>query len=385
MELVLGDIADPDLMRTVIDRGDVSVFHLASMVSAECELDFDRALRVNIDGAHAVLEGCRATGAAPRLVFASSIAAFGGLEATDVAGDDRKLTPETTYGTTKAVCELLVNEYTRKGFVDGRSARLPTVVIRPGKPNGAASSWVSGILREPMNGVESVLPVDPGTRVPLSGYRTIVDNLVRLHEVDGAALGPDRALNLPALNVTAQEMIDERSGGRAIDRSARYSSGPTRRSRRSIAGGRNARRSNERPRSVSRRTRAWRRSFGPTRPTSSNLAPSARREGGPGRCRGDRRSGRGHLTRSTHGPALGAGEQLEEVAERVLPRGRLRDREVVLDLIAIATADLRLVEVAGGGEVADDAGHAPLGDAERHREVANRISGSAARQSSAWP
>jgi nucleoside-diphosphate-sugar epimerase len=207
-EFVAGDVADPETVRSLVDRDDVSVFHLASMVSGGCELDFDGALRVNLGGAQAVLEACRARPTAPRLVFTSSIAAFGGEAAQDVAGDLTKLTPGTTYGTTKAIGELLVNDYTRKGFLDGRSARLPTVVIRPGRPNAAASSWVSGVFREPLAGEECVVPVDGGTRVPLSGYRTIIDNLIRLHEADGSALGADRGLNLPALAVTAQEMID---------------------------------------------------------------------------------------------------------------------------------------------------------------------------------
>jgi nucleoside-diphosphate-sugar epimerase len=205
---VTGDVADAGRLREVVDRDDISVFHLASMVSAECETDFDAALAVNLDGCRTVLEACRARASRPRLVFTSSIAAFGGLAASEVATDSTKLTPETTYGTTKAICELLVNDYTRKGFVDGRSARLPTVVIRPGRPNAAASSWVSGIFRERLNGEECRLPVDPGTRVPIAGYRTVVENLVHLHELDHDALGSDRALNLPALELTAQEMID---------------------------------------------------------------------------------------------------------------------------------------------------------------------------------
>ncbi len=203
---VVGDIADPGRLRDVIDRDDVSVFHLASMVSAGCELDFDRALAVNLDGTRAVLEACRARSSTPRLVFSSSIVAFGGVGVDDVVSDRTKLTPETTYGATKAVSELLVNDYTRKGFLDGRSARLPTVVVRPGRPNAAASSWVSGIFREPLNGVDCVVPVDYDMAIPIAGYRTVVANLVRLHEVDGAALGPDRALNLPALDATPRQM-----------------------------------------------------------------------------------------------------------------------------------------------------------------------------------
>ena len=191
-QLVTGDVADAGRLREVVDQDDISVFHLASMVSAECEVDFDAALRVNLDGGRAVLEACRARGSRPRLVFSSSIAAFGGLAPSEVATDSTKLTPATTYGTTKAICELLVNDYTRKGFLDGRTARLPTVVIRPGRPNAAASSWVSGIFRERLNGEECIVPVDPGTRVPLAGYRTVVENLVRLHELGPKVLGSDR-------------------------------------------------------------------------------------------------------------------------------------------------------------------------------------------------
>lgn len=206
-ELVEGDVTDPGLLRSIVDRDDISVFHLASMVSAACELNFDGALDVNVGGARTVLEACRARGSRPRVVFASSVAAFGGDAVGDVVTDATKFTPETTYGTTKAICELLMNDYTRKGSVDGRSARLPTVVIRPARPNAAASSWVSGLFREPLSGQECVIPVDIGTRVVLSGYRTIVENLIRVHELDGGALGKDRGCNLPGLSPTAEEMI----------------------------------------------------------------------------------------------------------------------------------------------------------------------------------
>jgi nucleoside-diphosphate-sugar epimerase len=207
VEFVAGEIADAPLLERIVDRDAISFFHLASMVSAGCEADFDAAYRVNVDGVRAVLEALRARASAPRIVFSSSIVAYGGLAPHEVAADSTKLTPETTYGTTKAICELLINDYTRKGFVDGRSARLPTVVIRPGRPNAAASSWVSGLFREPLNGEECVVPVDSEMCLPIAGYRTIVENLIALHEVDGAVLGPDRALNLPALDVTAAEML----------------------------------------------------------------------------------------------------------------------------------------------------------------------------------
>jgi nucleoside-diphosphate-sugar epimerase len=208
VELVTGDVADGEFVRSLVDRDDISVFHLASMVSSGCEVDFDGAMEVNLDGGRAVFEACRARASRPRLVFTSSLAAFGGEGVTGIASDTTKLTPETTYGVTKAICELLINDYTRKGFIDGRSARLPTVVIRPGRPNAAASSWVSGLFREPLNGEEAVVPVDVDTVVPLSGYRTVVDNLIRLHEVESDAIGADRGMNLPALSVSAQAMID---------------------------------------------------------------------------------------------------------------------------------------------------------------------------------
>jgi D-erythronate 2-dehydrogenase len=205
---VTGNVGDREQLRHIVDSGDLAVFHLASMVSAGCEADFDGALAVNLEGTRAVLEACRATGSLPRVVFTSSIAAFGGEGAKATVTDTTKLTPETTYGVTKAICELLVNDYTRKGFLDGRSARLPTVVIRPGRPNAAASSWVSGLFREPLAGEEGVVPVDPGTRVPICSYRVVVENLIKLYEADGMTLGADRALNLPAIAVTPQEMID---------------------------------------------------------------------------------------------------------------------------------------------------------------------------------
>ncbi len=203
-----GDIADRDTVCGLIDRDDVSVFHLASVVSGGGEKDFDGALRTNLDGGRNVLEACRARVGRPRLVFASSIAAFGGAAMPETVGDRTKQTPETTYGMTKAVLELMINDYSRKGFLDGRSARLPTVIVRPGAPNAAASSFVSGVFREPLNGVDMALPVGTDTVMPLLGYRAVVDGLIRLHEVPAEALGGDRAVQLPSLTVTVQDMID---------------------------------------------------------------------------------------------------------------------------------------------------------------------------------
>ena len=134
VKAVVGDISVRDTVFGLIDRDDISVFHLASVVSGGGEKDFDLAMRVNLDGGRNVFEALRARAGAPRLVFASSLAVFGGSAMPHTVGDGTKQTPQTTYGITKAICELLINDYTRKGYFDGRSARLPTVIVRPGKP-----------------------------------------------------------------------------------------------------------------------------------------------------------------------------------------------------------------------------------------------------------
>jgi D-erythronate 2-dehydrogenase len=204
---VAGDVSDKARIEALIDRPDMSVFHLASIVSAGGEQDFDLALRVNLDGGRHILEACRRLGSRPRLVFTSSIAVFGPPGMTSRVDDLTKQTPQTTYGVTKAIGELLVNDYTRKGYLDGRSARLPTVIVRPGKPNKAASSFASGVIREPLNGEPCHLPVAPETVMPALGYRSIVENLVRLHEARGEAIGADRAVSFPSLDLTVAEMI----------------------------------------------------------------------------------------------------------------------------------------------------------------------------------
>lgn len=187
-----------------------SVFHLASAVSGECELDFDLGLRSNLDSTRLLLEGLRRAGNAPRLVFASSVAVFGpdaGNPMPDLVTDTTLPSPQTSYGTHKLVCEYLIADYTRKGFIDGRAARLMTVTVRPGKPNGAASSFFSGIIREPLAGVETTCPVDAQVSHPVASPATTVRGLITVHEASRAALGGRLALNLPALNVTVGEML----------------------------------------------------------------------------------------------------------------------------------------------------------------------------------
>ncbi len=207
VEMVQGEIADRDSVFSLIDRPDIAVFHLASVVSGGGEKDFDLAMRVNLDGGRWVLEACRALGSSPRVLFTSSIATFGGAVMPDVVGDTVKQTPQTTYGMTKAVLELMVNDYTRKGFLNGRSARLPTVIVRPGKPNAAASGFFSGLFREPLNGIDFTIPVPVETRHPVIGYRTVVDGILALYEADGDAIGDDRAVTLPSTSATVEQLM----------------------------------------------------------------------------------------------------------------------------------------------------------------------------------
>ena len=190
------------------------VFHLASAVSGECEADFDLGLRSNLDSTRALLDALRSRvegGAAPaRLVFSSSIAVYGpdpAVPLPDVVGDDTLPAPQTSYGTQKLVCEHLLADYTRKGYVDGRAARLMTVTVRPGRPNGAASSFFSGIIREPLAGLPAELPVALDVAHPVSSPQRTVDGLVAVFEASREAFCGRTAMNLPALNVTVRQML----------------------------------------------------------------------------------------------------------------------------------------------------------------------------------
>jgi nucleoside-diphosphate-sugar epimerase len=170
---------------------------------------------VNLDATRALLEASRRLRRPPRLVATSSVAVYGGV-LPPVVTDDTALRPQSSYGMEKAVGELLVADYARRGWVDGRVLRLPTVSVRPGKPNKAASSFASGIIREPLSGLEAVCPVPPETRLWLLSPRKAVEDLVHGHEIDAAALGGVRTVNLPGLSVTVAEMVAalERVGGR---------------------------------------------------------------------------------------------------------------------------------------------------------------------------
>jgi nucleoside-diphosphate-sugar epimerase len=191
------------------------VFHLASAVSGECEADFDLGLRSNLDSTRALLDALRARterGAAPvRLVFSSSVAVYGPDPAVPMperVADDTLPAPQTSYGTQKLICEHLVADYTRKGYIDGRAARLMTVTVRPGRPNGAASSFFSGIIREPLAGEEAILPVALDVSHPVSSPQRTVEGLIAVYEASREAFLGRLALNLPALNVTVRQMLD---------------------------------------------------------------------------------------------------------------------------------------------------------------------------------
>jgi nucleoside-diphosphate-sugar epimerase len=201
-----GTLDDRTVVEVAITPDTDSVFHLAAVVSGQAEADFDIGMRVNLDGTRNVLERCRACATPPKVVFASSLAVFGGT-LPDPVPDDARLTPQSSYGTQKAIGELLVADMSRKGFVDGRSLRLPTIVVRPGKPNRAASSFASGIIREPLAGVAAPCPVAPTTRMWIQSPRAVIANFLIGHEADATRLPPSRSINVPGLCVSVEEMV----------------------------------------------------------------------------------------------------------------------------------------------------------------------------------
>jgi D-erythronate 2-dehydrogenase len=193
----------------VVTEKDTLVFHLAAAVSGECEADFDLGMRSNVDATRALLQACRMLGSSPTVVFASSLAVFGNSPAQPLPPviDDRTLpTPQNSYGIQKFIGEQLVADYARKGFIRGRNVRLMTVSVRPGKPNGAASSFLSGMIREPLAGLRGACPVPRETAVALSSPARTIEGLIRAAEAGDAEWGARTAVNLPALKTTVGEM-----------------------------------------------------------------------------------------------------------------------------------------------------------------------------------
>lgn len=206
VELVGGDITDADAFAALLDTAEIGIFHLASVVSGQGEQDFDLALRVNLEGTRTVLEAARRHGGTPRVVATSSIAVFG-PGSGPVGSDQAPPRPGTTYGMTKAILELMIDDYTRKGFLDGRVGRIPTVIIRPGKPNAAASSAASAVFREPLAGRPYAVPVTAETRMAVGGAAGVVAGLADLFELPSERLGSFRTLTFPSVSATFAEML----------------------------------------------------------------------------------------------------------------------------------------------------------------------------------
>ena len=224
---VTGDLSDPALIERTVTPDTDSIFHLAAVVSGQAESEFDVGMRVNVDATRALLERCRRIAQPPKFVFTSSLAVFGG-PLPDPVPDDAPVTPQTSpvggerasrsYGAQKAIGEFLVYDMTRKGYLDGRSLRLPTITVRPGKPNKAASSFASGIIREPLSGADAICPVAQTTQVWVSSPRTVIANLIVGHEAPAARFAHTRSINVPGLHVGVGEMVAalRRTAGDAV-------------------------------------------------------------------------------------------------------------------------------------------------------------------------
>jgi D-erythronate 2-dehydrogenase len=206
IETVVCDLSAPGVAAQLMaDKPDL-IFHLAAVVSGEAERDFDKGYRINLEATRALLEAARMAGHCPKIIFTSSIAVFG-APFPEVIADDYFTTPLTSYGTQKAIAELLLCDYSRRGFVDGVALRMPTVCVRPGAPNAAASGFFSNIIREPLVGLPAVLPVDDSVQHWFASPRAAVGFLIRAAEIDLGLLAARRALTLPGLSCTVAEQI----------------------------------------------------------------------------------------------------------------------------------------------------------------------------------
>ena len=206
LSLVTGDVADFDTLKKLIDKDTGFVFHFAGAVSGQAEANFDLGMRINLDGTHAILDACRALKTCPKFLFSSSIAVYGGHLPQTVTDETIPL-PQTSYGMEKVCCEYLINDYTRRGFVDGRSIRLSTIAIRPGRPNQGVGQWTSSLFREPLAGLEVVCPVTPNTVVTMMSIRRLVDAIVNVINIPEKNMDYNRTLLLPALSVSVADMV----------------------------------------------------------------------------------------------------------------------------------------------------------------------------------
>ena len=218
IQVVIGDISNRELVSQITKDVDV-IWHLAAVVSSAAEADFDLGMNVNLYGLLTLLEAVRAHGHQPRMIFASGCAVFGG-DLPDVVMDTTVVTPKSSYGMQKAVGELLVSDYSRKGFIDGRVLRLPTIVVRPGKPNKAASTFFSSIIREPLKGETAVCPVQADTPVFITSPRRCVESMIQAAILSPEHLGDKRIIPLPGLTVTVRQMLADLkqvAGQHAVD------------------------------------------------------------------------------------------------------------------------------------------------------------------------
>ena len=204
---VVGNIAYPQFARSLVTPEVDVVFHLASLVSGGAEQNFELGTKVNLDATRDLLEACRLAGHCPKFIFASSIAVYGG-RLPDPVTDETPPLPRLSYGAQKLVCEVLIDDYSRRGFVDGRALRLPAVLVRPGIANTAVSGWSSAIIREPLAGRDYVCPVAPETRLACISRGKVVQAFRRIAEIDAALMGPKRTVLLTGIGVTAREMWD---------------------------------------------------------------------------------------------------------------------------------------------------------------------------------
>src|SRR5262245_13874853 len=202
---VLGNIAYPQFARSLVTPEIDAIFHLASLVSGGAEQNFELGTKVNLDATRDLLEACRLAGHCPKFLFASSVAVYG--EVGDVT-DATAPAPRLSYGAQKLVCEVLIDDYTRRGFIDGRALRLPAVLVRPGSPNTAVSGWSSAIIREPLAGRDYVCPVRPDTRLACISLKKVVESFIHAEKIPAARLGKRRTLLLNGIGVSAQEMWD---------------------------------------------------------------------------------------------------------------------------------------------------------------------------------
>jgi nucleoside-diphosphate-sugar epimerase len=204
---VVGNIAYPQFARSLITPGVDAVFHLASLVSGGAEQNFELGTKVNLDATRDLLEACRLAGHCPKFIFASSIAVYGG-DLPDPVTDETPPLPRMSYGAQKLVAEVLIDDYTRRGFIDGRALRLPAVIVRPGSANTAVSGWTSAIIREPLAGRDYVCPVEPRTRIACISVGRVVAAFRRMAELPGEQLGRRRTVLLTGLSASAQQMWD---------------------------------------------------------------------------------------------------------------------------------------------------------------------------------